>query len=186
MSNDKKTYDREFKEKVVQETVSGEQMNPHEVAEKYDVTPEQIVNWAHELDISEEEMERLTETVGGSHQEAGEEVIVELETSSQLFESEVKYGATYDIINMRILTFWTIFGSIFIAVTIMIMIGLFNFGTVSTGREASERSEFHEIRELKQRDTETLSSFGVIDLENRVFRMPIDTVISRMAQDDEQ
>lgn len=185
MSNEKKTFSREFKSKVVQEAVSGEQVNPVEVAEKYDVTPDQIVSWAHELDLPPEKIEKLTEATGGSHQEPGEAVIVELETSSKVFESEVKYGATYDIVNMRILTFWTIFGCIFIAVTIMIMIGLFNFGTVSTGREMSERSEYYEMRELIQRDTETLSSFGVVDLENRVFRMPIDTVISRMAQDEE-
>lgn len=185
MSNEKKSYSREFKAEVVLEAVSGEHINPHEVAQKYDVSPAQIVSWAHELNISDVNLEKLSASVEGSQKESSDDVIVEIETESQVFESEVAYGATYDIINMRLLTFWTIFGSIFIAVTIMIIIGLFNFGTASTIRSASERSEFYEIQEMRQNEDQTLSSFGIVDLENRVFRMPIDTVISRMAQDDE-
>ncbi len=181
MSNEKKTYSREFKAKVVLETMSGETITPHKVAEKYEVSTEDILNWANEMDLSAENMEKLSSAVEGYTVEAPEEV--ELEYEEDLFEQEVSYGATFDILNMKMLTFWTVFGTGLVLLIILTLMVVYHFSTASTIQEVSERSEYYEITLLKQREQEQLSSFGVVDLENEIYRIPIDSVITRMARD---
>jgi transposase-like protein len=183
MSNEEKSYNPEFKAKVVLETVSGEYINPHEVADKYNVSVDQILSWAQEMDISDVKLKKLSESAEGlTKEDTSNEV--EIESSNETFVQEVSYGATFDILNMKRLVFWTLFGTGFVVMTILALMGLYHYSKSSTIQQVSEESEYYEIRDLKQRDQEHLSTFGVVDLENGVYRMPIDTVISRMADDE--
>jgi transposase-like protein len=180
MSNEKKSYSREFKAKVVLETMSGETITPHKVAEKYEITTEDILKWSNEMDLSAENLEKLSSAVEGYTVEAPEEV--DLEYEEDLFGQEVSFGATYDILNMKMLTFWTAFGTGLVLLIILALMAVYHFSTSSTIREVSERSEYYDITLLKQREQEQLSSFGVVDLENEIYRIPIDSVITRMAR----
>ena len=89
-------YSREFKAKVVLEAVSGEEANPVEVAEKYEVTTGQILRWAREMDISDVNLDKLaTEAVtAGEAGDDDESQVVELDTDNEVFASEVSFGAT--------------------------------------------------------------------------------------------
>jgi len=48
--------------------------------------------------------------------------------------------------------------------------------------EAAVNSQFSEIKELKAKDAETLNSYGVVDLENGTYRIPIDQAINKIAE----
>ncbi len=182
MSNEKKPFSREFKAKVVLEVVSGEHINPHEVAEKYDINPSDILAWAHEMDISDVNLDNLSKAVEGSGQELENEV--EIEIKNDTLASEIEYGVTFDYLDMKKLTFWSVFGTVLVILIIQSLIWVYGYSSDQTTRQVLEGSEYREINQLKLRDEETLSSFGVVDLENGIYRMPIDTVITRMAQQD--
>ena len=47
----------------------------------------------------------------------------------------------------------------------------------------SEESQFYDIDDLKQNDEETLNSFGVVDPEASIYRIPIDSAITQIANE---
>ncbi len=47
----------------------------------------------------------------------------------------------------------------------------------------SEQSQFYEIDEMKFNDQETLNSFGVVDPEAGIYRIPIDSAITQIANE---
>src|SRR5690625_1874487 len=122
MDNHKKSYTLEFKAKVVLETVSGDEVNPKEVAEKYDVTPQQILLWAREMNISDENLDRLADKVGGPSPDS-----VELETTDKEFVRELEFGASYDKLNLKNLLYWGAFGTTFVVVIILILFQMFTY-----------------------------------------------------------
>lgn len=186
MSNEKKSYSREFKAKVVLEAVSGESINPSDVAEKYDVSTNQILSWAQEMDISDSNLEKLARAADSSSSGLDEDTDqVELESSDELFISDFEYGVSYDTLNYGRLIFWTVFGTGFVILTVLALQLIFEYSSTTTQQRVSESSEFYQIHELREREQETLSTFGVVDLEEGVYRIPIDSAISRMAQEED-
>jgi transposase-like protein len=185
MSNEKKPYSREFKAKVVLEAVSSETKTPQEIAEKYEISITDLLIWANEMDLSDEKLQIISEAAEGQISDSSVADEVDLESVNEIFSREIEYGAAYDYLNMKRLTFWSIFGTGFVLLTIIALINLYHFSTYSTMQQVSEQSEYLELQEIKVRDQETLSSFGVVDLENGIYRVPIDSIISRMAQDSD-
>lgn len=177
MDNHKKSYTLEFKAKVVLEAVSGDEVRPREVAEKYDVTPEQILLWAREMNISDENLEKLAGKVGADSSAN----IVELDTTDDVFVSELQYGASYDTLNLKNLLYWGVFGTVFVIVIVILLFVLFDYSDVSTAQQAAVDSDYREIMELRQHEQETLTTFGVVDPESGVYRIPVDSVITRMS-----
>ncbi|MEX1063342.1 MAG: hypothetical protein WEC12_07040 [Balneolaceae bacterium] len=180
MTNSKKSYTREFKAKVVLEAVSGEEVNPQEVADRHELSAAQILSWAREMDISDVNLEKLSAGAEDPESES-----VDLNTSSTLFASEVNFGATFDVIDMKKLIYWSIFGSAYVGLLVLAVMAIFTFSTASTVQQVSEQSEFYDVQNLKQRDQESLSSFGIVNLEEGIYHVPVDSVISRMTQDEE-
>lgn len=180
MSNDSTSYSREFKARIVLAVVSGEESTPAEIASEHGVTGEQILSWAEEMDLASEQRQRIATAFGLSteHEESRD---VELESGDKIFTSEVEYGAAYDFLNYKRLTFWIVFGTGFIILTILALQGIYNFSTDNTRQSVSEQSRFYQIEELRQRDQEILTSFGVVDAEEGIYRIPVDSIISRMA-----
>lgn len=187
MGNEEKSYSREFKAKVVLEAVSGESNTPQEVAEKYDVSAAQILSWARELDISESHLNKLKSSIGESTSDADEADSdqVEIESSDELFLSEVEYGVTYDTLNYGRLTFWTVFGTGFVILAVLALMAIYENSVRTVQQQVSETSEYYQVRDLNARDQEILSSFGVVDPEEGIYRIPIDSAISRMVEEED-
>jgi hypothetical protein len=183
MSNEKKSYSREFKAKVVLEAVSSETESPRQIAEKYEISLSDLLSWANEMDLADEKLQILKNAAEGQITDSSVSDEVDLDSSNEIFSREIEYGASFDYLNMKRLSFWSIFGTGFVLLTILALISLYHYSTSSTIQQVSEQSEYFEIQDVKVRDQEILSSFGVVDLDNGVYRVPIDSIISRMAQD---
>ncbi len=179
--SEQEKYSKEFKAKVVLEAVSGEEVNPLEVAKKYELDPSQLLSWARQMEISDTNIDKLAEAVGEEYGgDAGE---VDLDTSDEVFATEVSYGAAFDTLNMKRLWSWVAFGSLFVLLAVLGLMAVYSLSSVQTVQQVSERSEYYEVRDLKLRDQERLSSFGVVDLEEGIYHVPIDSVINRMAEE---
>jgi hypothetical protein len=173
MSKDKKEYSSEFKAKVVLEASSAEGDGVQQIAEKYNVTTEEIAVWSREMGISD---------VGTTDASTDE---ITLEARSEDFYSAVGFGAQEDKLNYKRLTFWTLFGTIFVLVIVVSLIYVFDTTISKTQQQVSAQSNYFDVNELKSRDEATLSSFGVVDPENGIYRIPIDSAITLMLSENE-
>lgn len=174
MSQEEK-YTREFKAQVVLEAVSDD-AQPREVAEKHGVNPSLLLDWADRMDISHEKLDRLREELG----EEEPLQVVELITDDSVLVDELRYGASFDTLNMGRLRYWVIYGVIFFVSILIGLTWIFYFNDFATTHQVAEQSDFYQITRIKQQEQEHLSSFGVIDGEEGVYHIPVEQAIERI------
>lgn len=179
------SYSQDFKAKVVLEAASGEQGSLSEVAGRHDVTPSQIVDWAADMDLPSEDLHALAREAGVDADDLAKGL--ELTSSSKRFQDSISYGVTPDIINMKKLGFWTTFGAGFVLLIVLALMGIYQFTTAQTIQQVLEGSGSHyEVTQLKERQQQRLNSFGVVDADQEIYRVPVDLVIEQMARDEEE
>ncbi len=88
-----------------------------------------------------------------------------------------------DNLNYGKLIFWSTLGA---SLVIIFVIGLVYFSQYSlfeAQKEASSRVTYSDFGALMAEQKQELNSFGVVDLEEGIYRIPIDSAISRIATD---
>ena len=149
------------------------------LAEKHGVTKSEIKEWVKDLKknassaFSEE-----TESGVHHHTVAGEDVTIE--TDDEDLYRYVQHGVHEDKLNYKKLTFWSVLGTALVIIIIALLIPFSQMTLFNAKMDASENSTPLEIRELRAQDEEILNSFGVVDLENGIYRIPIDSAISKI------
>lgn len=173
MSNDSKKFTLEEKTKIALEAASGDRGKMINLAEKHDVTVEKIEDWIRETGAT-----NVTST------DADDEESVSI-ISTQQFAKDYEFGATPDNLNYSRLFFWTIFGTTVILLFIIAIFNVYDYTFDSVGQQNSERSMYYEIDQLEASSTEQLNSFGVVDIEEGIYRIPIDSAITEIAEESE-
>ncbi|TVR13598.1 MAG: hypothetical protein EA391_14005 [Balneolaceae bacterium] len=163
----KKTFTEEEKAAIAKQAASGGDETIREAAEKHGVTIEQIKLWIRESNASDVEY-------------AEDEVSLE---ATEDFEKSVTYGATFDNLNFRRLTFWSAFGTLTMILFIVAIYFMHDFTKSGATQQRSQESLFFDIEEIQQRDRATLESFGVVDPDEGIYRIPIDSAITIIATD---
>ncbi len=172
MSKDPKQFRAEEKTAIVEEAIAAGKKNVKEIAEKHDIELELLETWIREKDV----------TYVFEPEDLDDQESVDLQVTDQ-FASDYEFGATPDHLNYPRLAFWGTFGTLVILLMIFAIFSLHNFTYEGVGQKQSDQSIFYNIEELKERDQVTLDSFGVVDLEEGIYRIPIDSVITQMATD---
>lgn len=173
-------HSAEFKAQTALEAISLPLGELEAFAKKKGVTKDEVVDWVSEL--KEKSADLFTDGADshGGHHASG--IDVNLETEDELLSAAVAHGVNDDNLNYNKLFFWTTFGT---ALVIVIIVGLIEFAEASwfnAQQKASVNSEYSKIKELKAKDTETLNSYGVVDLETGTYRIPIDQAINKIAE----
>jgi len=183
MSNKKNNFTKDQKAKIALEAVSGGKEKLKELASEHDISEDKIMDWARELGVidSEEEAKKTSET----DESFKTEDRVDLEVANENFSDSINFGAMTDDLNVKKLTFWTIFGTFLILVMIVGIIEIYDYTIDSAQQEVAKESTFYDISELKERDQETLNSYGVVDPDEGIYRIPIDSAISLTAKSSE-
>lgn len=169
MSKQQKTFTDEEKKKIALEATSGGEDAVKKLSEKHGVSEEKIHNWIRETDVTD--VATVTE-----------EEDVSLEATEEFIES-VNYGANFDKLNYRRLIFWSIFGIAVILIIIQSIMFIHDYTQSSATILRSEQSQFYEIDEMKLNEQETLNSFGIVDPEAGIYRIPIDSAITQIANE---
>lgn len=183
MSNEKNKFTKDEKAKIALEAVSGGKDKLKNLAAKHDVSEEKIMDWARELGVVDAEEEKKITPEADEPFETEDQVNLEVANSD--FSDSVNFGASIDNLNIKKLTFWTIFGTILILVMIIGIISIYDFTISSTKQKVANESTFYDISELKERDQETLNSYGVVDPDEGIYRIPIDSAISLTVKNSE-
>ena len=111
----------------------------------------------------------------------GEEVT--LETQDSLFAGAVNHGVNDDTIDYGKLFFWSGIGIVTVIVFVVALMYFAQFSFNNALMNASVSSTYMEITKLKADQNEQLNSFGVVDLEDGVYHIPIDEAIKKVAID---
>lgn len=168
MSKKQQQFTEEEKNSIALKAVSGGDEAVKELSEKHNVSTEEIRNWIRETGVKPVKEEKQ------------EEVALD---ASENFIASVNYGANFDNLNYRRLLFWSVFGIAVIVIFVQSIIFIYDYTQSSATQLSSEQSQFYDIDELKQNDQETLNSFGVVDAEAGIYRIPIDSAITQIANE---
>lgn len=173
-------YSSEFKAKVALEAVSQSRSVIQKIAEKHDVSEEEVISWASQLN---EDASRLFGAETAPVDDGSEVEDVDITTEDEEFAAAVAHGVMSDNLNYGKLIFWSTLGA---SLVIIFVIGLVYFSQYSlfeAQKEASSRVTYSDFSALKAEQEQELNTFGVVDLEEGIYRIPIDSAISRIAID---
>lgn len=173
MSNDSKNFTPDEKARIAREAASGDPGKKINLAEKHNVTVEEIESWMRETGVGDVSTEKIDDQ---------ESVSV---SATEEFANDYEYGATPDNLNYNRLFFWSIFGTAVILIFIIAIFNVYEFTFQGIGQQTAESSQFYDINELRENDRERLNSFGVVDLEEGIYRIPIDSAIANMAEESQ-
>lgn len=169
MSSDSNNFTIEQKTAIALKAVSSDDTAKQEIAKEHGITVQQIDKWIRETGVTTVE----------------DEETVSLEASDD-FAQSVEFGVVPDVLNYPRLIFWSVFGTAVIAIMVVSIMALYNFTITGSQQERSATSQFYNISEMKQNDRATLDSFGVVDADEGIYRIPIDSAITLIAQDSEE
>jgi predicted transcriptional regulator len=141
---------------------------------------EAIKSLAAEHNVTEDEIREWVREMKAGNVNDDDEVTLDV---SEDFAKSVEYGATFDILNYNRLTFWSLFGSVVIVLFIVAIMFMHEYTRTSSIQDRSEQSIYYDIEQLNRTDRLKLDSFGVVDPDEGIYRIPIDSAITIMATD---
>ncbi len=183
MASEEKRYTAAFKKEVAQKALDQQKKDLDKLSNEYDVPVSVILMWATELEKGGEDVFETDEEPQAEPTEETTEVDIEI-TDKQVADS-VEHGVMLDRLNYKRLTFWSVFGTILVLIFVQALFEMNKYNERITQERVSAESEFYQVNELKSEAQEQLESFGVVDLENGIYRIPIDSAINQMAVDEE-
>lgn len=98
-------------------------------------------------------------------------------------KNSINYGVTPDDLDYKKLFGLTAIGIIIIVALVIFAKVLFDYYAFTSSQEAATNAVFYNIEELRAKDNELLTTFEVIDAENGVFRVPVDSAITLVLED---
>jgi len=168
MSNSSKKFTEEEKAAIALKAASGEAGKLQDLAEEHGISEEEIRNWMRETGV---------ENVSDDDEDS---VIIDVTDD---YGRSVEYGATFDIPNYRRIVFWSAFGTGLVLLIVLSVFYVHSYTTNVVADQSAQGSEFYDIQQLQERDSEILNNYGVVDAEDGVYRIPIDQAISEIVNE---
>lgn len=108
---------------------------------------------------------------------------VDVSVNDERFRRSVDHGVMDDDLDYKKLFFWTGFIIVMVAVFLVALIELYDYSAYVLNDRREQVAEYTDIQDLNARGEQQLNSFGVVDGEQQVYHIPIDSAIKIMAQD---
>lgn len=169
MSSDPKNFTPEQKAAIALKAQAGDANEKQELAEKHGVTVEEIEKWMRET---------------GAQSVTDSEEMVSLDATGD-FAKSVEFGAVPDKLNYPRLVFWSTFGTLVIVVMVLAIMAVYKFTITGAEQNRAAESRFYNISEIQERDRATLESFGVVDIEEGIYRIPVDSAMTLILEEAE-
>jgi transposase-like protein len=184
-----KQYSAEFKLKVARQALEQPKDKIDDIARKFDLPVSLVITWATQLDKNGPDSfdlgESKTASSDSDHEPIGDHEKVAVEIANEDIAESIGYGVMKDRLNYRRLIFWSVLGTILFVIFVRALVEMFQYNSQISRARILEESEYFDITEMKQNARETLNSFRVVDLENNIYSIPIDSAINKLAVDSE-
>lgn len=182
MTSEESKYSPDFKKKVARKALEQSKQNLESLSGQYDVPVSVILMWATELEKGGEEVFETAEEDSERNEEESEKV--NLSISDGEIASSVEHGVMFDNLNYKRLIFWSLLGVILVIVFVQALFEMYQYNEQALqDRVSAESGEFYQANQLNKKAEEKITSFGVVNLEEGTYRMPVDSVINDMAVD---
>ncbi|MEX2605580.1 MAG: hypothetical protein WD361_15330 [Gracilimonas sp.] len=169
-------YSSKFKAKVALEAVNQDRSVIKNIAEKYELSESQVLDWVTQL---QNEAVQLFDAETEAPESYGEDV--EITTEDEEFAYAVGHGVMNDTLNYNKLIFWSALGTSLVVIFVIGLVFFSQYSLFEAQKKASTQSTFSDVKALHAKQEQELNSFGVVDLEEGIYRIPIDSAISRIA-----
>lgn len=185
MANQEKQYSPEFKAKVASEALDQDKKNLDQLSKKYSVPVSVILTWATKFEKDPKVFEKETTEQVQKEADSEEDTVVDVEIEDEKVSHSISYGVMGDKLDYKKLTFWSILGIIFVIIFVQLLKEMYDQTTQINLNQLSAESQYYDVTEQKRQAEERLNSFGVVDMEQGIYRIPIDSVMNDMAVDSE-
>lgn len=185
MASQDKQYSPEFKAKVASEALDQNKKNLDGLSEKHDVPVSLILTWATKFEKDPKVFEKETTEQAPSQPDSDEDTVVDVEIDDEKVSHSISYGVMGDELDYKKLAFWSILGIIFVIIFVQLLKEMYDQTTQINLNELSAQSQYYDVTEQKEQAQKRLDSFGVVDIEQGIYRIPIDSVMNDMAVDSE-
>lgn len=186
MASEEKKYTPDFKIKVAEEALDQGKQNLDTLSDKFDVPVSLILMWTAEYEKHGADAFDETDVSGPEKTERTEEPeTVTIDITDEKIAESVSLGAMFEDLNMRTIVFWSIVGFVLFNVFVTVLHEMYHRDEQLARDQVSATTEFYQVNQLINQQKKELSEFGVVDAENGIYRIPIDSVINEMAVDSE-
>lgn len=186
MASEDNNYTPEFKAKVALEALTQKKQNLDRLSDKYDVPVSKILTWTVQIEKNAAHVFSSVESKETEDQPSTEqEEVMEVDVSDEDVAESLSYGVMADNLNYKRLAFWSVLGVILVIIFVQALVEMYQYNTQVTRERISAQSEYYEVNRINNEAEETLSSFGVVDPEEGIYRIPIDSAMNEMAADTE-
>ncbi|MCW9708981.1 transposase [Fodinibius salsisoli] len=184
MPTEENNYTPEFKKKIAQQALDQSKQNLEQLSKEHNVPVSVILMWATELEKGgEEAFKEADKTEDKAHKASN---TVDVTVSEEEVSSSIEYGVMSDNLNYKRLTFWSVLGIVLVLVFVQALFEMYQYNTQNMEqRVAAESGDYYQSVQLKKEANEHLNNFGVVNLEEGTYSMPIDSVINNMAVNEE-
>jgi predicted HTH domain antitoxin len=165
----------EFKAKVALDALSHKNDTFAKIASKYEISVKEVEIWVSELQGN------ATAAFGGS--DDGQVIDVAIESDNESFVHAVNYGVEEEGLDLGSIYKWSGIGVVTVVVFIVVLIYFSQFALNNAKENVNVTSSYYEIEQLTEDGNERLNSYGVVDLEEGVYHIPIDQAINKLAVD---
>lgn len=173
----------EFKAEVALEALTQKKQNLEQLSDKYDIPVSKIQGWMEQIENNAVDIFPRQEPEDTADQAAEEQEVVEVDVTDENVAESLSYGVMGDKLNYKRLSFWSVLGTVLALIFVIGLIEMYEYSTQITRERISAESEYYEVNQINREAEETLSSFGVVDLEEGIYRIPIDSAINELAVD---
>lgn len=180
MANDETNYTLEFKTKIAEEAIARDKQNLESLAERYDLPVSTILTWIVAYEKGTLRAEDVRGPEAGREDDSGE--VVDLEVDDSEIDESLRVGVMRDNLNFNRLLFWCVLGVVLLFIFIESLRQMYFVNERLTQERKAEQSQFYEINKLRDNDEQTLNSFGMVDEEEGIYRIPIDSAINEIAE----
>ncbi len=99
----------------------------------------------------------------------------EFEIDDPELSQQVSEGVMPDKMSIGAITLWTVLTSVVVVILIVIAVQLYNYFSFQQQYQAAVNVEYRGINELRGTAERNLTTFEVIDDEQGIYRIPIDS-----------
>lgn len=183
MPTEENNYTPEFKKKIAQQALDQSKQNLEQLSEEHHVPVSVILMWATELEKGGDEAFKEAEEETKAQQASK---TVDVTVSEGEVETSIDHGVMSDELNYKRLTFWSVLGVILVIVFVQSLFEMYQYNVQNTEqRVAAGSGEYYKSVQQKKKARKHLNNFGIVNLEEGTYNMPIDSVINNMAVDEE-
>lgn len=108
---------------------------------------------------------------------------VNIETTNEKFVASVKHGVEDESLQMGAITKWTLIGVAVVAFFIVTLLFIGKDVFMTSTANAGTTSTYKKVDDLNKEAETILTTYGVVDAEEGIYRIPIDEAINKIAVD---